>query len=196
MASFVALLLTSGATSYVNPDTVDEVADIVPSVPPACTVSFTSEGTTTRLSVDGTAAATVALLSAGGGGSGVSDGSYLPSLVSAPTAPLIGAAFSSGNFRYINGLVGGGVYVWGKFDVTTDGSAGTGAVIVSTPAGFNAATLTATLGAVSAVDQTGVTPLQVIFKGTGATGGLMFEVTTKVGQLGGTIAFSGWYEKL
>jgi hypothetical protein len=65
--TFVALPRPGAPPLYVNPGTVDVVADLAPSAPPLSLVSFIGEGGETRETVSGTAAAVAALLDAGMG---------------------------------------------------------------------------------------------------------------------------------
>ncbi len=185
--TFVALPRPGGVPAlYVNPETVDTVADLVPSAPPLSLVSFIGEGGETRETVDGTAAAVAALLDAGLPAPGppsitLSAGQYLPALSSAPIAPMINVFFPV-DFTWSQ--VGKVVTVAGNCGVGFSGP-GTAPMFIITPPGLAGTPGDKTGGgALTVIDPApGLADVQGEFTGIGAAGGLAFEISNPTGIL-------------
>jgi hypothetical protein len=193
MATFVQLALASGGgVIEVNPDAVDAVEDVPSSSPPASYVSFTGEGTPTRITVLGTSAVVAAALSGGGGGG--TSGQYTPALASAPVPPILNVFFSS-DWTYTR--AGNVVCVWGRFDVQFQfGSIGF--IECLTPPGTPLPVPFSTVGGGASTCRRPVSPgtqeqVGAVFKGAGATSALRFELYDPLGHTviqPGTVEFA------
>lgn len=108
----VLLTRADGSDLYVEPGLVDTVTEYT-AAPPLSFITFSGEGEETRETVQGTPAAVVALLNAGGGGVVTDSGSYGPA-----GTPVAGPITLISGFLANWSRVGGVVTLSARFELT------------------------------------------------------------------------------